>query len=172
MTIQRPPSQPGCEWVEKCIESCDAKSVFVEENGVRAAFANPRGRRIRKIHYDGCYYKRRGELKADYIVGLPSTLDVIVELKGSDLRHARDQVEMTLDRWKVDPLRFQKTVCLIVYGRLEGKERKAGRIPCINSTIQSLERDFLRRKKTLLLIRESSSLQFRFDSSLRKADAR
>src|ERR1039458_561645 len=170
MTIQRPPSQPGCKWVEKCIESCNARSVFVEENGVRAAFANPRRREIRKIHYDCCYCKTREELKADYILGLPNTLDVIVELKGSDLRHARDQVEMTLDRWKVDPLRFQKIACLIIYGGLEGKERKAGRIPCINSTIQSLERDFLRRKKTLLLIRESSSAQFSRDVSLSRGD--
>ena len=81
MTKPRPPSQPGCKWIERCIESCDDPAVFVEENGVRATFANPRRRRIRKVYYDGCYWTNRGELKADYIVGLPSVLDVIVNSK-------------------------------------------------------------------------------------------
>jgi hypothetical protein len=171
MTIRKAPSQPGCEWAEDCIESCKSPSVFVEENGVRATFANPRRRPIRKVHYDDCYNKSQGELKADYIVGLPRVLDVIVELKGSDLRHAADQVEATLNRWKADPLRFQRIVCLIVYGRLKGKQRKAGRIPCMNSTIQSLERAFLRTQRTLLLIRESSSSQFALSGFFGKNDA-
>jgi hypothetical protein len=172
MTTRKHPSQPGCKWIADCVESCSAPSVFIEESGVRATFANPRNKSIRKIHYDGCYCKRQTELKADYIVGLPTVLDVIVELKGSDLRHAVDQVETTLDRWRVDPLRFRRIVCLIVYGRLEGQQRKAGRIPCMNSTIQTLERTFLRTQRTLLLIRESSSVQFTFNSFLRNNDAR
>jgi hypothetical protein len=171
MSIQKAPSQPGCNGIERCIEACDGRSVFVEENGVRATFANPSRRRIRKIHYDGCFNKNSKELKADYILGLRDVLDVIVELKGSDLKHARDQVEVTLDRWRTNPFRFQRIVCLIVYGRLEGKQRKAGRIPCMSSTIQSLERAFLRTNRTLLRICESSSVQFIFDDSLRKTDA-
>jgi hypothetical protein len=172
MTKRKPPSQPGCAWAEPCIELCHAQSVYVEERGVRATFANPRNRQIRKIHYDKCYSKNSEELKADFIVGLRGALDVIVELKGSDLRHARDQVESTLGRWRTSPIRYPRIVCLIVYGRLIGNQRRAGRIPCINSTIQSMEREFLRTQRTLLLVRESSSRKFAFDDPFGKNDAR
>jgi hypothetical protein len=167
-----PPSQPGCERVEECIEVCDANPVFIEENGVRANFAAPRSRQIRKIKYDDCYQKAPQVLKADYVVGLMEDVDVIVELKGSDRRHARDQVDSTLEEWRKSPIRYPIIVCLIVYGRLEGKERKAGRIPKINSSNESLERDFLRRNKTLLWIRESSSHRFTFLELLGKNDGR
>ncbi len=162
MTILKPPSQPGCAWIENCIEVCDADPVFIEENGVRASFAKPRSRQIRKIKYDDCYQKDPEVLKADYIVGLMEAVDVIVELKGSDRKHARDQVESTLEEWRSSPIRYPKVVCLIIYGRLEGRARKAGRIPKISSSNESLERDFLRRNKILLWVRESSSHHFRF----------
>jgi hypothetical protein len=171
MTIQKPPSQPGCEWVEECIESCDATSVYVEEHGVGATFLNPRRKQIRKVHYDGCYSSTSGILKADYIVGMPEVVDVIVELKGSDLKHASAQVGSTLEAWQLNPIRFPKIVCLIVFGRIEGKKKKAGRTPRMNSLKESVEREFLRRNKTLLWVRESGSEQFRFNDFLRKRDA-
>jgi len=171
MTIQKLPSQPGCEWVEECIESCNATSVYIEERGVRATFLNPHRKQIRKVHYDGCYNKTLGELKADYIVGMPGVVDVIIELKGSDLKHASDQVRSTLETWRLSPIRFPKIACLIVFGRIEGKKKKAGRTPRMNSMKESLERAFLRANRTLLWVRESGSEQFRFNDFLRKIRA-
>jgi hypothetical protein len=172
MTIPKPPSQPGCIWVEECIESCDATSVYVQERGVGATFQNPRRNQIRKIHYDGCYNKTPSELKVDYIVGVPGIVDVIVELKGSDLKHASDQVGSTLQAWQLNPIRFPKIACLIIFGRIEGKRKMAGRTPRMNSMRESVERAFLRRHKTLLRVRESGSEQFRFNDFLKNADAR
>jgi hypothetical protein len=171
MTIPKPPSQPGCSWVEECIESCDAASVHVEEKGVGATFLNPRRKQIRKIHYDGCYNKTPSDLKADYIVGMQEVVDVIIELKGSDLKHASAQVGSTLEAWKLNPIRFSKIVCLIVFGRIEGKRKKAGRTPRMNSLKESVEREFLRTNRTLLWVRESGSEQFNFNDFLRKNDA-
>jgi hypothetical protein len=151
---------------------CNENPVSVEEYGVRASFSNPSARAIRKIAYDNCYNKNPNDLKADHILGLPNKLDVIVELKGSDLKHAYIQVESTLERWKTDPIRYARIVCLIVFGRLEGNKRKAGRIPRMNSSNGAKERDFLYRNKTLLLIRESSSRLFKFDENLGSNDAR
>jgi hypothetical protein len=170
MTIPKPPSQPGCEWVEECIESCDATSVHVEEKGVGATFLNPRQKQIRKVHYDGCYNNTPKALKADYIVGEADAVDVIIELKGSDLKHASAQVASTLEAWRLNPIRFRKIVCLIVFGRIEGKRKHAGRTPRMNSLKESVEREFLRRHKTLLWVRESGSEQFRFNGFLRKRD--
>jgi len=173
MTIPKPPSQPGCQWVEECIESCDATSVHVVERGVGATFLNPRRRPIRKIYNDGCYNKTSGVKQADYIVGMPDVVDVIVELKGSDtnIKEACSQIESTLEAWRVSPVRFRKIVCLIVYGRIEGKKKLAGRVPRANSMKDAVERQFLGANKALLLVRESGSEQFRFNDFLRKNDA-
>ena len=168
MTRSKPPSQPGCHWIDECIEECDALTVFVEDQGVRANFANPRRRSIRKIKYDGCFNKNPNELKADYIVGQPKTLDVIVELKGSDLKHARDQVESTLEKWRKSPIRFGRIVCVIVFGRISGKKRKVGQIPRVNSVIQTLRREFLRINRTLLVIRQSGDANFALTPTLTK----
>ena len=70
MSRQRPPSQPGCTWAEDCIEICTGRSVYVEDRGVHATFLNTQRKKIRKIHYDGCYFTGHGR-QADYIIGLP-----------------------------------------------------------------------------------------------------
>jgi hypothetical protein len=166
MTTRKPRSKPKAATVNPCVETCTENPVSIEENGVSASFSNPRAKPIRKITYDNCYNTNPNELKADYIVGVPKKLDVIVELKGSDLKHACMQVESTLERWKTEPIRHAKIVCLIIHGRLEGIRRKAGRIPRMNSSTGAKERDFLYRNKTLLLIRESSSRLIKLDKTL------
>jgi hypothetical protein len=172
MKTQKPPSQSGCRRVDNCVEICDADPVYVEENRVRVNFANPRGRKVRKIEYDNCYDKEPNSLKADRIVGLVGVVDVIVELKGSDRKHACEQVESTLKRWRNSKLRYPKMVCLIAYGRLEGKERRAGRIPKMTSRNESMELDFLCRNKVPLWIRESSAHHYTFKELLNKPNAR
>ena len=171
MTTRKPRNKLGFAAVDSCIETRTENPVLVEENGVRAGFSNPRAKAIRKITYDNCYNRNPNELKADYILGLPKRLDVIVELKGSDLKHACMQLESTLERWQTEPIRHARIVCLIVYGRLEGSQRKAGRIPRMNSSNGAKERDFLYRNETLLLIRESSSRLFKFDKTLGSTNA-
>jgi hypothetical protein len=172
MNIQSPPSQPDCTWTENCIEICTGASVYVEDRGVRATFVNPRRREIRKIHYDGCYSQQTGR-QADFIVGLLGTIDVIVELKGSDtnLKEAAQQVEATLGAWKEDPKRENTIAALIVYGRIEGPKKLPGRFPRAAAVIFGLTVEFLDRHKVLLLIHENGEKQFAFKDFLRKSDA-
>lgn len=163
MNGQRPPSQRGCTRVEECIEICTGHTVYVEDRGVRATFANPQRRQVRKIHYDGCYYTGR-EKRADYIVGLPDVIDVIVELKGTDtnLKAAAQQVESTMDTWEKDPNRARRIAVLIVYGRIEGKKRLPGRVPRLEAAALGLAADFLDRRQVLLLVSENGRRRFAF----------
>jgi hypothetical protein len=163
MNEQRPPSQAGCSWSEECIEICTVRSVYVEERGVSAAFANPRRKQVRKVHFDGCYYTGR-EKRADYILSLPNTIDVIVELKGSDtnLKAAARQVESTADIWEHDPNRSGRIAALVVYGRIEGKKKLPGRVPRLEAAALGIEADFLYRRHILLLVRENGRKKFTF----------
>lgn len=172
MITPKPPSQPGCAWVEKCIEICTARAIYVEDHGVRATFLNPRRTKIRKVHYDGCYSKMPGR-QADFIVGLPGIIDVIVELKGSDanLKDAALQVESTLGVWESDPKSERKIAALIVYGRIEGKKKLPGRVPRAAAIILGLSASFLKTHGRRLLIHENGERQFTFNDFLRKSNA-
>lgn len=140
---------------------------------MRATFLN-RGRKdVRKIDYDGCYSSGNGK-QADFIVGLLGTIDVIVELKGSDtnLKAAALQVESTLDEWKQDPKSENKIAALIIYGRIEGAKKLPGRLPRATAVILGLTAEFLKTKKTLLRIHENGERNFTFNNFLRKSDVR
>jgi hypothetical protein len=167
MSKPRPPSQPGCTWVENCIEICTGRAVHVEDQGVRATFTNLRRRQVRKIHYDRCYFTGEGK-RADYIVGLPRVIDVIVELKGTDtnLKIAARQVDNTLDNWKQDPQRARIIAGLIIYGRIEGKKKLPGRVPRTEAVILGLRAEFLKTRKTLLRIHQNGERRFTFDDFL------
>jgi|HubBroStandDraft_1064217.scaffolds.fasta_scaffold228978_2 hypothetical protein len=177
MTIPKRPSQPGCESADECIEICEGASVYVEERGIRATFLNPRHERIRKIAYDGCYCKEEHVKQADFIVGLIDSLDVIVELKGTDAnlrggRGADRQVEYTLHAWQRDSQRAPRIAALIIFGKIEGKRKRPGRRPRANAAKEAVERDFLRRHKILLLVHENGEKQFRFTDFMRGSNAR
>jgi hypothetical protein len=163
MNGQKSPSQLGCEWAEECIEMCTARSVYVEEQGVRATFTNSQRKPVRKIHYDDCYYSGRGE-RADYIVGLAGGIDVIVELKGTDanLKDAARQVEKTLDNWKEHHMRAGSIAALIIYGRIEGRKKLPGRAPRTEAVISGLRAEFLKGRRTVLLIHENGRKRFSF----------
>ena len=169
MNTPKPPSQPGCEWIEECLEMCTSPSVHVEDEGVRATFDNPRKRTIRKIHYDGCYFKGPGR-QADFIVGLHGAIDVIIELKRSDtnIKEAATQIEDTLERWKLDRKSEKAIAALIIYGRIEGKKKLPGRAPRAAAVILGLRAEFLKTHNRLLLIHENGSRHFTFNDFLRK----
>src|ERR1035438_2952784 len=175
MTIQKPPSQPGCQWVEECIEICTGTSVYVEERGVAATFLNPRRRQVRKIHYDGCYNTQPGISKADYILGIKGIVDIVVELKGShtNLRHASEQVASTLEAWQDDPNHSGRLGALIVYGAIQTRDDLPRRRPKAFSSVQAVEGNFRSRFKgrILLFVHESCERKFKFSDFLRNTNA-
>jgi hypothetical protein len=151
---------------------CTGHTVYVEDDGVRATFLNPRGRKIRKVHYDGCYAAKKGR-QADFILGLPRVVDVIIELKGSDtnLKDAASQIESSLESWKRDPKRHATIAALIIYGRIEGKKKLPGRVPRTAAVILGLTAEFLKVRGIRLLIHENGERQFTFNDFLRKNNA-
>ena len=160
MTRQKPLSQPEATPVDECIEYSHETSLHIAEHGIGATFLNPRRRQLRKVRYDGCYNRTTGRGQADYIVGFHGSVDVIVELKGSDLKRALVQIEDTFDSWKQESIRFPQIVCLIVYGHT---------FPRMNSRLGVIEREFLLAHGTFLWLRESGSEKFKFSKLLGKS---
>jgi hypothetical protein len=91
--------------------------------------------------------------RADFIIGYDRDIDVILELKGSDLKHALLQVTDTLERWKIEEIRYEQIVCLIVYGHT---------FPRARSNRGAMERDFLDMHHSFLRIRQYGEERFNF----------
>ena len=77
-----------------CIEEIRHSKVKVHDagTGMSAILLNAKNERVRRIRVDGCLAPV-GRRAADFLVSLPRTVDVIVELKGGDVACAITQVE-------------------------------------------------------------------------------
>ena len=137
MARRRPRKSAAPVQDNECIEFSSEPSLHVSERGIGATFVNRQRRELRKINYDG----------------FDRLIDVILELKGSDLKHALAQVTDTLGRWREDAIRYPQVVCLIVFGHT---------FPRMSSKLGVLEREFLDRHETLLWIRKSATGKFNF----------
>jgi hypothetical protein len=153
MARRRPRNAAAPVQKNECIEISNEPSLHISEKGIGATFVNRRRRELRMIRYDGCYGRAAREGRADFIIGFDRRIDIILELKGSDLKHALVQVTDTLDRWRADQIRYPQIVCLIVFGHT---------FPRMSSRFGVLEREFLYRHRTFLWIRQSGEEKFNF----------
>jgi hypothetical protein len=85
----------------RCIDNIRHSKVKVDDpgTGMSAILLNSTKEKLRRIRMDGCLAPA-GERAADFIVSLPKTVDVIVELKGGNVDHAITQVEATRRFWQ------------------------------------------------------------------------
>ncbi len=139
--------------VEGCVEPVDHSKIKVEEQGRKAVFLNPDRVLIKKVIVDGCLI-RDAKLRADYIVSKPAVVDVIVELKGKDVPHARDQIIATLPVWLAHPPFSPKIAGLIV----------CTRSPLSTSELQNMKAKALIRHKLWLEVDENGRKEYEFST--------
>jgi len=136
---------------DECVEAIRHSKVKVEEQGRKAVFLNPDKALVKKVAVDGCLIKD-AVLKADYIVSKPGFVDVIVELKGKDVPHARDQIVATLPVWRANPPFSPKVAGLIV----------CSRSPISSSELQNMKAKSLIRHKLWLEVDENGRREYEF----------
>jgi hypothetical protein len=118
------------------------KWIVVEENKRAARFHNPCGHTILVIHTDGGLITS-GE-RADYIVAHSRIVDVIVELKGSDVTKAIHQIRSTRPVWILHELAGKKLGALVV--------RSQGIHPKESASIDRWKREFRKNFKMKLVV--------------------
>lgn len=84
-----------------CIDKIRHSKVKVHDpgTGMSAILLNGTKEKVRRIRMDKCLVPA-GERAADFVVSLPKTVDVIIELKGGNVDHAITQVEATRTFWQ------------------------------------------------------------------------
>lgn len=135
--------------------------AVVEENKRSARFRNPDTAAVLVIHVDGGLITS-GE-RADYIVAHPKIVDVIVELKGSDVTKAIRQLRATRAVWIRHELAGMKHGALVVRG--------PGMHPKLMTNIERWQREFRKTFKMKLLI-ETRNRDYDFTEFLLQGGSR
>lgn len=138
---------------EDCIQTVSDSRPKVEENGRKAVFLNPLREPIKKVRVDGCMIVSDTP-KADYIIAKPDVVDVIVELKGKDIYHAKDQIIATLPFWKAHPPFSKKIVGLII----------CSKSPMSSSDLQVMKAKVLVQHKLWLEVDENGRKEYEFSN--------
>ncbi|MGL4502421.1 MAG: hypothetical protein ACRC2M_04320 [Planktothrix sp.] len=104
---------PECETI------LSDKRITRKENQSQIIIENPNQFKVCVIQVDGCAIK--AGLRCDYLVipdqqDIKKTLEIYIELKGSKISHAIDQLEATLKKLSDDPAKQEK-VCIIISTR-------------------------------------------------------
>jgi hypothetical protein len=83
-----------------CIDTVRHPKIKVHDPGTgkSAILLNPDNVQVRRIRMDGCFAPTSTRA-ADFVVSMPKTVDVIIELKGKNVDHAATQIESTWKFW-------------------------------------------------------------------------
>jgi hypothetical protein len=135
--------------------------AVVSENKRSASFRKPHGEEVLIIQVDGGLITD-GE-RADYIVAHIRTVDVIVELKGSDTSKAIRQIRATRPVWMRHELAGTRLGALVVRGQ--------GIHPKTTASIDRWQREFRKTFKMKLLI-ETRNRNYEFSEFLETEGSR
>jgi hypothetical protein len=113
--------------LQTCTEELDNSRVTVKRDGRRATFDNSEHVPIKCIDLD-CWIPSIDTVKADYILSKSGVADVIIELKGKDIKHAVEQIIVTLAKWKSAPPFSERIGGLIVFTRCPMSAAETGDI--------------------------------------------
>ena len=80
--------------MEECTEETNNPRIVLEEKGKKMTFINEHRQTVRKIKVDGCAIKKG--IRCDWLVINEADCEHFVELKGSDLRHACEQLRESI----------------------------------------------------------------------------
>ena len=118
-------SLPECEEYR-----CD-KKIVLQENKSKITFLNPNQDKILIIKVDGCAISDNETLRCDYALMPSDEVEIYVELKGSDIVHAVEQIKSTIRLLSDNPQKIKK-LCFVV----------STRVPKQTTTIQQLQSQF------------------------------
>jgi hypothetical protein len=117
-----------------CEECKSDPKIVLQENKSKITFLNNQRQEIRVIKVDGCAIQNKEDLRCDYALIPCPEVEIYVELKGSDIYHAVQQLESTICLLSHNPKSIKK-LCFIV----------STRVPQQTTTTQQLKSHFKKK---------------------------
>ncbi|MBE9143286.1 hypothetical protein [Planktothrix mougeotii] len=129
----------------ECEKIVSDKRITRKENQSQIIIENPNQFKVCVVQVDGCAIKE-GQ-RCDYLVipdkqDIKRTLEIYIELKGSKILHAIEQLEATIKKLSDDPAKQEK-VCIII----------STRCPLAGTDIQNFKRDFKKKYNATLEVK-------------------
>ncbi|MCU0553081.1 MAG: hypothetical protein MUC48_27440 [Leptolyngbya sp. Prado105] len=118
----------------KCEQCRTDTKIVLKENKSKITFLNPNQDLILVVTVDGCAIKDTETLKCDFALAPSDEIEIYVELKGSDVFHAVDQIESTIQLISEDPKKVRK-FCFVI----------STRVPKQTTSIQQLQSQFKKK---------------------------
>jgi hypothetical protein len=115
----------------ECAEDRCDKKIVLQENKSKITFLNPNQDKILIIKVDGCAISDNETLRCDYALMPSDEVEIYVELKGSDIVHAVEQIKSTIRLLSDNPQKIKK-LCFVV----------STRVPKQTTNIQQLQSQF------------------------------
>ncbi len=112
---------------KKCTEVVKVSKVKIAENGKQAIFLNPKKEAFSRTRVDGCIIVN--QTACDWWIVHEKSGSVLVELKGSDVEHAIEQIEATFEYLLMNKLLLENNAAMIVCS-------KPSRHPSFTSKLQ------------------------------------
>jgi len=103
----------------ECEKIVSDKRITRKENQSQIIIENPNQFKVCVVQVDGCAIKEG--LRCDYLVipdqqDIKKVIEIYIELKGSKILHAIEQLEATIKKLSYDPAKQEK-VCIIISTR-------------------------------------------------------
>ncbi|MDJ0619425.1 MAG: hypothetical protein QNJ63_22220 [Calothrix sp. MO_192.B10] len=93
--------------LDKCSEIINHKNISIKENKSKITFFNKNSIEVNKVQVDGCL--NIPGVKCDWLIIIDKPKDypnvyieIYIELKGSDVKHAFKQIENTINNISID----------------------------------------------------------------------
>jgi len=119
----------------KCIEVFRGSTLVLRENKSKIEINNAKG--VQKVTVDGCAIT--DGIRCDYMVIIPGTVEIYIELKGHNVCHAVEQIKRTIEILSIDKFNFPKKSYII-----------CSRFPRQTTDIQNLQKHFWTKYKSKL----------------------
>ncbi|WP_413171983.1 hypothetical protein [Anabaena azotica] len=134
--------------LEKCAEKIKHKNILIEEKkSSRIVFSNENLIEVTKVQVDGCLDIQG--VKCDWLLIINEPyIEIYVELKGSDVEHAFEQIENTI---KIVSQNYKEVAkyCYII----------TTRCPLTSAQIQVKAKSFKSKYNAVLRIRKTGSTE-------------
>ena len=135
-----------------CTETRTDSKIRVESHSQKAVFDNSDRAEIRIIDVD-CWLAAETGPRADRIVSKPDVVDIVVELKGKNIRHALDQISATCQRWRAARSSHKRMGGLVVFSRS----------PDNSADIADSKARFLKTHNIRLQLNKNNQTEYRFE---------
>jgi hypothetical protein len=131
---------------EDCTDLCEHQTITVSEKTGKFVLKNPQRKLVNKVTVEGCLMDKDAE-RCDFLFEICSPdkfIDKVyyVELKGSDIEKACDQLSSTL-KYCRDRHGKSESICYIV----------ASRVPQAGPSVQNLKAMFIRKFNVQLYVK-------------------